>query len=330
MKRPIQIISSGAYTPQKCVISGEIDRRLEKPDGWTERTFGISQRFYASPSETTSQMGCFAAQSALDNAGILGSDLDCIMAACGVMEQPIPSTAVLIQNKLGLGESGIAAFDINSTCLSFITALDLAADAITLGRYEKVLVVSSEIASCGLDWNNPEAAAIFGDGAAAIIVEKSTNGSGIIASHMETYGVLQDVCRLESGGTRMRPEDDIDDFLDRAKFKMDGRSALSASLSHMPKFIDRLMAKAQLAIDEIDLVVPHQASGMSLTMMQRRFELSDSRIVNNFVDIGNQIAASIPNALDTALKAGRIKRGDKIMLVGTSAGISLGAIILEY
>ncbi len=231
-ERKLRILSTGSYVPRTEVPSSRIDQKLDKPLGWTKRLFQIEKRHFAAADETTSFMAARAATIALERAGLEAGDLDCIVAACGVGEQPIPSTAVLVQNKLGLGTSGIAAFDVNSTCLSFVTAFEIVADAIAMGRFDRVLIVSSDIASCGLDWSKPEAAAIFGDGAAAVIVQRADDHESgrLIASGMETYGSYQDVCRLEAGGTRVAPHREDDGFWSRTHFKMDGPAALSCVL----------------------------------------------------------------------------------------------------
>ena len=276
-------------------------------------------------------MGAKAAIQALQRGNTQAEDIDCIISACGVMEQPIPSTSVLIQNKLGLGHSAIPCFDVNATCLSFIKAMDIAADGLTLGRYNKILIVSSEIASCGLNWDSPEAAAIFGDGAAAVLVSAGdSHNPSLFASHMETYGVWQDICTLESGGTRLLPSDDKEAFAKGTKFYMDGSEVLKTTLSYIPAFLEKLLDKAKLSMDDIALIVPHQASGFSLRALHTRLGLDQSKIVNVFSQYGNQIAASIPHTLNHAIETKRLNRGDKVMLVGTSAGISVGGIILQY
>lgn len=332
MNRPIKIVATGAYIPRQAIDSSAIDDKMGKRTGWTKRMFGIDTRYFAEKEETTSYMATKAAEQALENAGMGIKDIDCIVSACGVMEQPIPSTAVLVQHKLGLGDSGIAAFDVNSTCLSFVTAFDLIANSITLGQYKNVLIVSSEVASSGLDWTQPEAAAIFGDGAAAVIVTKSADGesSSLFAGHMETYGDLNEVCRLESGGTRLAPSGGAQEFVDNAVFKMDGRQALKVSLTRMPSFLDTLFAKTDTSLDEINLIVPHQASAISLAAMQKRLRIDQGKLVNYFSQYGNQIAASIPHALHLAISDDRLKRGNRFLMVGTSAGISLGGLVLEY
>lgn len=332
MQRRVKIVSTGSYLPKRVVPSSSIDEKLAKRKGWTQRLFGIEKRHYAGAGETTSYMAAKAATDALEKAGIAAEELDCIVAACGVGEQPIPNTAVLVQNKLGLGSSGIAAFDVNSTCLSFVTAFDTVADAITLGRYRKVLIVSSDIASCGLDWSNPEAAAIFGDGAAAAIISPSADneGSRLIASQLETYGSYQDVCRLEAGGTRVSPHREGDEFWDRTTFKMDGPGALTCVQTYLPKFLDRLYHRAAVDLEELDILILHQASQFSLDAVQKQVGFDPDRMVMIFKEFGNQIAASIPHTLHRAISDKRLKRGDKVLILGTSAGISFGGLILEY
>jgi 3-oxoacyl-[acyl-carrier-protein] synthase-3 len=330
--RRVKIISTGSYVPKTVVPSTVIDQKLAKREGWTQRLFGIEKRHYATNEETTSYMAAMAARDAMGKVGIEAHQLDCIVAACGVGEQPIPSTAILVQNKLGLGSSGIAAFDINSTCLSFVTALDIVADAISLGKYKTVLIVSSDIASCGLDWSNPEAAAIFGDGAAAAIVTAGAarDGSNVIASRMESYGEYQDACRLEAGGTRVNPHREGDGFLQKTVFKMDGPAALSCVLSHLPEFVDKLCQRAAVGVSDIDCLILHQASSFSLNAVQKHLGFDPQKMIMIFKDYGNQIAASIPHALDQAVVSGKLNRGDKFILLGTSAGISIGGLIAEY
>lgn len=332
VQRSIKIVSTGSYVPRTRVTSSDIDLRLEKKPGWSKRLFCIDTRYYADADESTSYMAAEAAKSALEKAGLRAADIDCIVSACGVGEQPIPSTAILVQKKLGLGDSGVAAFDVNSTCLSFVTALDVVADAISAGRYRTVLIVSADIASCGLDWSNPEAAAIFGDGAAAVIVSKSGNqeSSRMIASRMESYSSFQDVCRLEAGGTRLRANRANDAFWDATTFKMDGRAALACALKYLPGFLEKLSNSAAHSISDLDLLILHQASHHALAAVQQHLGFAPEKVVHIFKDFGNQIATSIPHALNVAITRGQLKRGNKFMLLGTSAGISIGGAILEY
>jgi 3-oxoacyl-[acyl-carrier-protein] synthase III len=326
----LRIQGSGAVQPLQRVASEAIDARIGRPAGWTAANFAIRSRGVASADETSSSLGASAAQLALDAAGWRTSDLDVIVAACGVMEQPIPGTACLIQRRLGLGGSGIPAFDINATCLSFLTALDTVAMGLDAGRWRRALVVSADIASAALDFDDPEASVIFGDGAAAVAVEAVAGPSALFGYRLETYGDGADLCQLEAGGTRLRPHDDLNGFLARSRFRMDGPGVFKATARRFPAFLERLLRDCGVTLDDIDLVVPHQASAAALEHLRRSLSGAGGRIVDIFADHGNQIAASMPSALCAAIVDGRLRRGDRALLVGTAAGVSLGGAVIRY
>jgi 3-oxoacyl-[acyl-carrier-protein] synthase-3 len=321
------IAGSGSYLPRRLVPSEEIDALGGRPAGATQRDFAISNRHYAAPDETSSFMAAAAAQAALDEAG--GGSIDALIAACGVMEQPIPGTALLIQRRLGLGASGIPAFDVNATCLSFLVALDQAVAGMALGRWRRVLVVSADIASAALDYGDPEASAIFGDGAAAFVLEAG-GPHRLLASRLESYGAHADHCRLEAGGTRLRPHDDLDGFLARSRFRMDGPALFRATARRFPGFLDRLLGEAGVSREALDLVVPHQASAPAIAHLARELGGDRSRIVDIFARHGNQMAASLPHALHNARRAGRLVPGSTALLVGSAAGISLGGAVIGW
>ncbi len=325
-----RIQGSGAVQPGAFVGSEEIDQRIGKAAGWTEANFAIRTRAVARGGETSSCLGAEAARAALDAAGWAPEDLDVIVGACGVMEQPIPGTATLIQRRLGLGGSGIAAFDVNATCLSFLVALDLVSLGFAAGRWKKALIVSADIASAALDFEDPEASVIFGDGAAAVAVEADESGSAILGFRMETYGDGAELCRLEAGGTRVRPHEDLDAFLSHARFRMDGPGVFMATARRFPRFTQRLLKTAGVAAADIDLIIPHQASAAALEHLRRAFPTEGDRVVDIFADHGNQIAASMPSALHHAIAGGRLQRGDTALLVGTAAGVSLAGAVLRY
>ena len=312
------------------LCSEEIDRRLMKPDGWTAANFAIHSRGVASGAETSSSLGAAAGLVALAAAGWQPGDLDVIIGACGVMEQPIPGTACLIQRRLGLGASGIPAFDVNATCLSFLVALDLVGLGFAAGRWRRALIVSADIASAALDFEQPEAAVIFGDGAAAIAVEAAPGASALLGYRLETYGDGAELCALEAGGTRLRPHDDLPGFLAHSRFRMDGPGVFLATARRFPRFRARLLEECRVSADEIDLIVPHQASAAALDHLRRAFPAAPDRVVDIFADHGNQIAASLPSALHAAIATGRLQRGDLALLVGTAAGVSLGGAVIRY
>lgn len=324
-----RILGTGLYLPTRRLTSVEIDQRLGWAPGTTEHRYGLAARHTASPEETSSMMASEAAQQALQAAGVRAGDLDLILGACGVMEQAIPSTATLVQARLGLGKSGIPSYDVNATCLSFVQALDLAAMQIATGRVRRVLVFSADIASAGLDWSEPDTAAIFGDGAAAVVLGADA-GEGLLASRFETYSEGQAACVLEGGGTRFGGLRDPE-LLDRTNvFRMDGQTAFRIAARYLPRFLKTLLGEAGVGYGDLACIVPHQASGPALDHGLARLGVPADKVIRTFGQLGNQIATSIPTALHHAITTGRLQRGDLTLLIGTSAGLSLGGMVVRY
>lgn len=323
------IAGSGVYLPRRIVTAGELDTMTGQKPGSTARHFQVNGRHWAAPDETSSYMASTAAGAALAEAGWEPQSLDVIVGACGVMEQPIPGTSVLIQRRLGLGSSGIPAFDVNATCLSFLLALDHVLTGFTLGRWRRALIVSADIASAALDFSNPEASVLFGDGAAALALEAG-GPHRRLAYRFSTYGDAADACRLEAGGTRLRPEPDIDAFLARTKFQMDGRAVFRATSRRFPEFLDKLLESADVPLEAIDAVIPHQASAGALDHLRRAIPSGADKVVDIFADVGNQIATSLPFTLHTARQRGLLRPGENGLLVGTAAGVSLGGAVVRW
>ncbi len=323
------LVGIGRALPRRNVTSAELDAIIGRETGWTERHFAIRSRQWAEDEETSSMLGAKAAQAALDDAGWDGSTLDVIVGACAVMEQPIPGTATLIQRRLGLGQSGIPAFDVNATCLSFIVALDMVLSGFATDKWRRALIVSADIASAALDFGDPEASVIFGDGAVAVAL--SADGPHrLCASRLETYGDGSDLCALEAGGTRLRPQDDLEAFLAKSKFRMDGPGVFRATARPFPGFLDRLLGAAEVDISAIDTIIPHQASAVALEHLKRAVPNGHAKTIDIFADHGNQIAVGMPHALYTARTSGRLTPGSRSLLVGTSAGVSLGGAVIAW
>ena len=303
----VRVLGTGEYVPRHCVLSTELDARWNKPAGWTQRHAGIERRHYADAGETSSMMAARAAEAALQAADLTADRLDCMVSACSVMEQAIPCSAVLIQRRLGLGESGIPAFDINATCLSFLAALDMMSLAVAGGRYRRVLIVSSEIASAGLPEHDAETSMLFGDGAGAVILGDAGDGhpGRILGTHFETYGAGAELCQVRAGGTRIRPREDMQAFLEGACFQMRGRQTYRMAAQRLPAFIARLFERAGVTLDGIDRIIPHQASAKALTHLQALLKLPAGRMVRILGERGNQMAASIPVALHHAVHRAR-------------------------
>ena len=328
-KIKLKICGFGRYTPEFSQNSFALDEIFNEPKGYTFEKFGISSRPIANRDETTSFMAARACEEALKQAG--WDDFDALVGGCGVMEQPIPSTSVFVQKALGLEKSGIKCFDVNMTCLSFLAALDIVSQSIALGRIKRAVIFASDIASAGLDYSHPEASAIFGDGAAAICVEghEDENGPAILSVNFKTYSVGIDTAHLRAGGTKIRISDGYDALKDGAKFHMDPVGIFRAAGRYLPRIIDDTLKQASLKLDEIDNIICHQASAPGLEFVRHLVKINTDRVIDIFPTFGNQIAASLPNALYEAQKLGRLKPNATALLLGTSAGVSIGTMVIR-
>lgn len=317
----------GVYLPRNIVLSRDLDAKLGLRSGWLERNCGVVQRHVVSDDETQEFMGAEAARAALTDAKLDGREIDLLLFAAAVGRQPIPATAPLIKQHLGLSDERFPAYDVNATCLSALVAMDVAAMHVSAGRAKNVLVVASEIASRALPWqSDPRTAGLFGDGAAAFVVctADDTARCQIGAMHMETYAEGYDFCELRAGGTRYDFQAEREAFSANAEFEMRGASLYRLSSEAAPAFIARLLEKAGWRQDDVDLVVPHQASPHALAHIIKRCGFAADRVVDFVADIGNQVAASWPIAFYKARQQGRIEPGMKLLVIGTSAGVSLG------
>lgn len=326
----LRVLGIGTAQPGRRLSSVEIDALHGRLPGWLEQRTGVRQR-YVNAGELASETGAEAARKALADADIRADELDLILSATAVPLQPIPAMGPAIQHALGLGMSGIPAFDVNSTCLSFVTAMDLASSMLATGRKRHILVVSSEVASRALPWKDDiETAGLFGDGAAAVVLGTGDGRSRLVASHMQTFSAGYDDCQLAAGGTRFSFHTQRDAFEEAAVFRMSGKAVFRLAAQVIEPFLAQLLAKAGWRIEDIDLVVPHQASRLALEHLVKRVGIPCGKIVDIMSDYGNQIAASLPTALDHAVREGRLQRGDKVLMIGTSAGLSVGGLALVY
>ncbi|MEB4589453.1 3-oxoacyl-[acyl-carrier-protein] synthase III C-terminal domain-containing protein [Candidatus Thiothrix sp. Deng01] len=329
--RHITLLGTGHAVPTQAVTSAELDRRLGLPPGTIQHAGGVRQRHFAAAHENAASIAAKACQQAFSAAHLPAGDIDCLVAASGTLDQGMPCNAALIHRELGLGVH-IPAFDVNMSCLSFLAAFDTLSWPIAAGRYQRVLVVAADIASCGLDWQTLEASAIFGDGAAAAILASSPLGSTsrILASDLLTVSEGAELCQIPAGGSRFHPSRIDQPFEPLTLFRMDGKRVFKLASQYLPGFLQRLLQQAGLTRSQIDWVVPHQASHLALAHLSKRLGFPAEKVINIFADYGNQIAASLPTALDVAIRDGRIQRGHKLLLLGTGAGLSLGGMVLEY
>ncbi|WP_370979411.1 3-oxoacyl-[acyl-carrier-protein] synthase III C-terminal domain-containing protein [Agaribacterium sp. ZY112] len=368
MNRLVNVRASAVYLPQQCVSSETLDRQQGLAIGSSLSKSGVAVRYYAGQ-ETQSQMAKKAIDKALSDAGLELDDIDCLIAASGTMEQSIPCNAAKILAQYGANVS-TCAFDINMTCLSALQALDLAASMIAAKQYKTILIVSSEVASVGLASDDVAVKALFGDGSAAFIVgacptldsleleapsldlakvesrevdtastksaqhscraKNKTPNIQIVNSHFRTYPAGVDLCEIRGGGSLYHPSKIEGDYRAYGVFSMQGKELYRQTASVIDQFLCELLSPVDLQLNHIDWVVPHQASGKGLKRLFKRLGIATDKVVNLLASRGNQISVSIPAALHELLRSYPVKPGHRILLIGSSAGLSLGAMVLVY
>lgn len=327
----LRLAQSAIFLPPRIVTAAELEARLGLPAGWVIAKTGVAERHFIEPGrDTNASMAAAAARRALDAAGLGLDDMDLLINASGSIQQPLPCTAALIQRELGGSASGTPCFDLNATCLSFLVALEMAGAWLAARGRGRVLLVSSEVASQGVDWSEPGAACLFGDGAAAFLLETAPGErTGLLASRFETWSEGADLCAVR-GGAQARPpwthtEANHRDFL----FHMDGPGVHRLAMKRLPGLVERCLADAAVALTDVDAVVPHQAGMGPIRLVERRLGLAPGRMVITVAEHGNLIAASIPVALHLARERGQVRPGQRVLFLGTAAGYSQGAMLWQ-
>ncbi|MGB0929143.1 MAG: 3-oxoacyl-[acyl-carrier-protein] synthase III C-terminal domain-containing protein [Chitinophagales bacterium] len=321
----------GKYLPIRQVSANELEERHQIPKGWIAKHSGVEYRHYANDSETCAYMGAKALEEALKKAGLVFEDLDLIVSASGSFDYPIPHRACWIPKEMGKLEAGIPCFDIDATCLSFITALDVVSSLLDGWRYRRVAIVSSEISSKSLNYKDWESSTLLGDGAAAAIVALPNEGENcaVLNANMQTFskGVAHTIVRAGGNIAHGRDKSIRDEEF---TFDMRGRELLRLVMQITPPFMKKLFEPFDFEVKDLDLCIPHQASKAGLKMGRRLLKLKEKQYFSHIKTHGNCIAASIPMALYDAIEAKQIVRGSKVLLVGTGAGLSIGGVVIRY
>jgi len=322
---PIKIISTGIALPQQKIEASMLDKKMNKPEGYSFKRSGILYRYHADYQMKQADLAAQALDVALTRQAIDPNSIDLLISACALQVQALPYTASHILNASSL-PNGIASLDVNVSCVSFISALHIAASLLNAGAYKRIAIVSAEFASRGLDWQDGESSMIFGDGAACSIVERGDGNSGILSYLMETHTQGINFCEIRGGGTKhnLRTGMDESDCL----FHMQGKPLFKLASSLIDPYLERLLKLAGLTLSDIVTVIPHQASHLSLEHMRKRLKISPDALIDIYRFRGNQVAASIPSALHEAVITQRFIPGQPTMLIGTAAGLTLGGMIL--
>ncbi len=325
--RYAQITGWGMAVPEKVLTNDDLARIVDTSDEWIVSHTGIQQRCIAGERDTTLTLAVRAAQEALLVAGIVPTQLDLVIVATVTPEYLFPSTASLLQDALGAAHAG--AFDLSAGCSGFIYALSMAADAIRSGSAEHVLVVGSETLSRIVDWTDRNTCVLFGDGAGAVVVSVCAERCGVMASVLGSDGSGGELLIVPGGGSRHPLSQQVLERRDQY-VKMNGREVYRFASTVMPRATEAVVQKAGWQLQDVALVIPHQANDRIIAAAIKRLGLPADRFVVNIARYGNTSSASIPIALCEAIAEGRVNAGDRLVLVGFGAGLTWGALALEW
>lgn len=315
-----KILGTGSYLPQQRLTNEELSQRIDTSDQWiTERT-GIKARHIAHSTEQTSDLAVHAARSALEYANLSTQDIDLIIVATTTPDMIFPSTACIVQNKLGI--HGCPAFDVQAVCAGFIYAIVTAQAYIQTGLAKTALVIGAETLSHIVDWTDRRTCVLFGDGAGAVILGAS-NTPGIIHARLQADGAYHDI--LNASGKIAHGEINGSPYL-----KMDGQAVYKFATRALAQIGEEVLQATGFTADQINWVIPHQANQRIIESTARQLNIDSSKIILTLAEHGNTSAASIPLALDTAIRDGRIQKEQTLLLEGIGGGFTWGAVLIRY
>ncbi len=317
------ILGTGSHAPARIVTNDELSRLVATSDEWIHTRTGIRERRIAGPADTTTSMAVAAARAALADAGLSPSDIDLLIVATCTPDLPMPATACLVQTELCL-RSATACFDLNAACTGFVYALDTAWALLASGRYRHALVIGAEKLSSVTDWTDRTTCVLFGDGAGAIVLGPAPVGSGLIAAKLGAMPGTKDLLSIPGGGSSPATPDA------RRCIAMRGREVFKLAVRAMDEVARDLLSANGFSAADVHLVVPHQANLRIIHAISEYLELPPERFFVNVERYGNTSAASIPLALDEARRAGRIRRGDLVLLVAFGAGLTYGGALVRW
>jgi len=317
-----RIIGTGSYLPEKILTNFDLEKMVETTDEWIRTRTGIEQRHIAADDEATSDLAHRAAIAAIADAGLTPADIDFVLVGTTTPDLIFPNVACLLQEKLGI--RGCPAFSIEAACSGFLYSLIVADQFVRSGQAKRALVIGAETMSRIIDWTDRETCVLFGDGAGAVILE-GADEPGIIYNTFGADGRYRELLYASSGvATRHREAGDI------AALRMKGNEVFKVAVRTLENLVDEVIEKNNLEKGQIDWLIPHQANIRIIAAMAKRLDMPMERVVLTVRTHGNTSAASVPMALDTAIRDGRIKRGDLLLLEAFGGGFTWGASLIRY
>lgn len=318
-----RIAGTGGYLPERVVTNKDLEAMVDTTDEWIRERSGIKRRHIAADGETTSDMAVVAARRAIEAAGITSNDIDLIILATTTPDKVFPSTACIVQRRLEI--KTIPAFDVQAACSGFIYAFDIANRFIKTDGARNVLIIGSETYSRILDWTDRATCVLFGDGAGAVVLQADPE-AGVISTHIHSDGEFEELLHvpagISSGYATVRRE--------AAYIQMKGHEVFRKAVSTLGKIARKTLADNNIDKDEIDWLVPHQANLRIITAAAKKLGLPMERVIVTVDEHANTSSASIPLALDVAVRDGRIKRGDLLLFEAFGAGFTWGSALLRF
>lgn len=324
--KKVGIIGVGEYLPKKVVTNADLEKMVDTSDEWITTRTGIRERRVIAKSEATSDLAAKAAREALENAGLKPADIELIIVATVTPDMQFPATACFLQQQIGA--KAAVCFDISAACAGFVYAIDIASQFIARGAYKNALVIGAEAMSTIVDWKDRNTCVLFGDGAGAVVLAEARSG-GILSSYLGSDGAKTDLIKVPGGGSRHPVSKEIIDH--RLPYiKMEGSEVFKLAVTTMTEAAQVALKRANLGCQDIHLVIPHQANIRIILAMAKKLNLPEEKIYLNIEKYGNMSSASTATALCEAVKEGRVKKGDIVLLVAFGAGLVWGATVIKW
>jgi len=313
------ITGVGSYLPEHVLTNEELSKRVATSDEWIKERTGITQRHIAAAGQTTSDLGVIAADRAMSHAGLMPDDIDLIVVATTTPDYTFPSTATLIQERLGIRHG--AAFDLQAVCSGFIYGIHVVEKLIRSGGIRHALLIGAETFSRILDWEDRTTCVLFGDGAGAFVLSASEEKGGVLSSFIRSDGRYRELLYVDGGPSKTQTVGHL---------RMIGNQVFKHAVTDIAAAMRQCAEDANVSIDEVDWFVPHQANQRILNGVAKKLKISPDKVISTVALHANTSAASVPLAFDSAVKDGRIKRGDKIMLEAFGGGFTWGAALFDF